>query len=251
MGKKKKQHNKIIPTDNNDGQCTVQFNCPVVMIPKKNDKTYENLLKENKILQEQITYISGEKFQIEKMLRCKDNEIVECKKTIEFLQKENEELKQRIIHLEQENISIKTNNTEIKKENVRMAKLVDKMYSHKILKVLLIVIQDINDFHRIEDGSIEPYKTYIQNIHTERIKSAHYIYDNDNKSMKEYKCKVALEKIKEFIGDCKLIMDKLNQKAKYNMFTEEFINYLEGSVFKYNLSQYEMNTVEEWWEDQL
>lgn len=255
---------------------------------------YEDLLRENKSLKEQIFVLSGEKKHADDMLK-------EYKKTMEELQKENEELKkyvhsleERISVIEYENCVLRKDNDELKKENIVLVskvyqlekdnveftskisqlekenailknenailkkdnlKLTDRVlqlenyihkeHQNKLRNAFLIVIQDINDYFRIRDNSHEPYKTYLERIRRTRVDKCHYIVKPlDSDAICEMKCVIALRKLKEH-PEIHVI---LNNITRCKTFVEEFIGYLENNEYTPNVSEEDIEYINEWWD---
>lgn len=219
------------------------------------------LMQENQNLKLQIANINGQKEQLERLLSERDQ-------TIEEIKKENEELKikvkelteknialeKRVTCLEIDNCEIRKENTSIKKENIELKQTIkklndrlDSLETKQIYKIFLTVFQDINDWHQIEKGSDEPFRTFMKNIHSARIEMSHYIDNNDKPEIKEYKCIYVLNKLDEML----MAKDLLNKRAKSNFFMDKMIEYLQNIKVTYTPSDEEIIDIENWWVEQL
>jgi len=180
---------------------------------------------------------------------------------IEQLRSENEALRLRISQLEEkvahQSVKIDEQSARIDEQSAKIdeqALLINSLLhenqrrkQQQWLKMFLIILQDINDFHRIENGSDEPYRTYMKNIHRSRVEMAHFINGNDSDALKEYKCRYVLERKQEL----KAIEPLLNKRAKFDDFTNKMIAYLEHLPVNYQPTDEEREEVDNWWNDQL
>jgi len=208
---------------------------------------HDKLIKENQELKIQVGNLTGQRDQLKLILLEKD-------KTIEELKKENEELKSRILILEtkieKQAVKIEEQAVKIEEQAVKIDNLCDenkRRYHQQLLKTFLIALQGVNEFNKVENGSNEPYKTYIKNIRRSRNESSHYIDINDSDNFNEYKCRYLLTKLKQL----REIEPLLNKRAKCNVFTDKMIEFLESIPTTYTPTEEEKEDVENWWNDQM
>jgi chromosome segregation ATPase len=201
---------------------------------------HDKLIKENQELKIQVGNLTGQRDQLKLILLEKD-------KTIEELKKENEELKSRILILEKK---IEEQAVKIEEQAVKIDNLCDenkRRYHQQLLKAFLIALQGVNEFKKVENGSDEPYKTYMKNIRRSRNESSHYIDINDSDDLNQYKCRYLLTKLKQL----REIEPLLNKRAKCHVFTDKMIEFLESIPTTYTPTEEEKEDVEDWWDDHL
>ena len=225
------------------------------------DKTIDELKKENAELKQRITLLEEENIKLTKRIVVLEDDNINLKKENIELKKDNVILKEEIVELKKENVILKKDNVilkkdivELKKENVILKEEIvelkkdNKTQKQKnLLKMFLIIFQDINHHHQLEKRSYEPYKTYMKNIHKSRIEMAHYLDDDDSDEIKDYKCIYVLNKLTKLL----LVKDSLNKRAKCDVFTDKMIEYLQGLQVTYIPTEEEMEDIENWWEDQM
>ncbi len=205
MGKKNKcPINKTLETTpkthavdtTNNGTCTVQFGCPMVLVPSTHEKTYNDLIQENKLLHEQLSILTGERNQLKELLGEKD-------RNIEELREENAKLRKKIESLENKVVELNGEIIELKSEIIILQQ---ERYKNKII----VAMQDINGIELLENKIDVSFRKELIDLHSDRLMNCHYIFNKspkiDSPETMNYKKRMLLAmfenpKLKEIIDD--------------------------------------------------
>lgn len=170
-----------------------------------NTDEYNNLIKENTKLKEQVNILQGQKDILQDLIQFKE-------KTIDELKKENQELKDRIELIENENKRLSIEMKEIKEEfnNIKINKLYNRF---------ITAIQDINKKDKLETKVYGETKKILKALHSERIDNSHFINEDydDEDTIKEKRV---------------ILLDRINKMPKEvkDKFEEDFPNLIDNII---------------------
>ena len=133
-----------------------------------NSIEYENLKKENHYLKGRVSELehNGDMFR---------QKIETDKQTIEELKKENDNLKRKIELLEKE---LEEHRIKLAEQNTRIMSLENENHIRKnkeFVKKLVIGLQDLNSYYRLENELRQPYKTNLTKMRENRNDDCHIL----------------------------------------------------------------------------
>ena len=140
-----------------------------------NRNEYENLKKENHYLKGRVSELehNGDMFR---------QKIETDKQTIEELKRENRNLKRKIELLEKE---LEEHRIKLAEQNTRIMSLENENHIRKnkeFVKKLVIGLQDLNSYYRLENELRQPYKTNLTKMRENRNDDCHILGINPNES---------------------------------------------------------------------
>lgn len=235
MGKNNK--NKIIPKntqtikedttiiENSTLPPAVKFSIEYQNLEYINKEHYNNLIKENKDLKDQLKQITDDYLT---ELKNKD-------KTIEELKRENEELKKELDKVKNDISFIKD----------KMA----KRELNELFNKFKRAIQDINRIKELEKNIKDKrIAQKLKELRNDRNITAHYLYDDDDDEINNYKIYLLFKKLINLNVDIKNKFHK-----NYPNLIENIIKHISPEIK--DVSEYDIisedikENINEWWED--
>lgn len=123
---------------------------------------YDKIKQDNYELHKKIFELTANHQTLKDTISNRDEIILARDKTIDQLKRENDALKLRILELE--------------KQNTRLSSRLDKLENNKLLKNIIICIQDLNALDLLEKHI--RHNTELINLHNDRVDGCHYIKTN-------------------------------------------------------------------------
>ena len=193
------------------------------LIAEKND-----LLRERAELLKRVEELSGQSALYLSTLQSRQVEL-------DILREENLALKEHIKKLELNVTSLNLEVTSLKKSVKSLE--TDKEYSNYV-----IALQDINRAYRLERNATS-LTAAMRKLRNQRVAAFHYILDDDDEDIRNFKVKIALEKLASMSDECK---DKFSNK-----FGGEFLDIIATAVVPPPavVTDDDMIAVEDWWID--
>ena len=207
------------------------------------NKSKDNYIMNNNICENCIKF-KGEIDLLNTKIICLEYDIEELKKENQELKKENQELRK-------ENQELRKENQELKKENIELRKRISILEFDKVKNKIIIALQDLNSYEKLEIKLNQPYNLCFINIRTTRNYNNHYIDINDNTNLIENKKKFLLFQLLELKDENIQILNKrfCKRNTYYNVI-EEVIKYLQNNTkMNIEIDDDDLQTIEFWWDD--
>lgn len=239
MSKHKKNTQQTAPILQNSISSTNASNNLIhVTIPQMimSVQEYQNLTQENIRLKQRVAELEHDELLMKQHISDKNREIDELKH-------ENELLRLRIQDLEtiakDQAKKITEQSEKIKLLEQRMNNQDDK----ELINKLSIALQDLNTFDKLEN-KLGQHNYGIRKLHENRNSECHFIRENDNDDIKNYKKILILKKLTNMSD---VLINKFDKKYGKG-FIRKIISYIEMQNIVSSLSEQEQEEINEWFE---
>jgi chromosome segregation ATPase len=280
---KKNQNNSQTDHSNTTNFVQSEMNVPVsaniieynmAVVPAQ---SYELLRQENSQLKQELARAKQDLLtQVSKsdtlVSQCDSlrNDIAQLNATItrnntemELLRRENAELKAELdcvnlklskLTIENKDLDAKidimiSENKEIKLDNKKIHARFDRMEQKLMISKLTIAIQDLNSDDKLERNLNQSMGKLMTDLHNQRNSTCHYIYENDDQQLADYKKQVILDKLNEATPQ---LLSKFDQKYGKGL-SQALIKYLKNTIPPTNyqnlIKEDEREGIEDWWTD--
>lgn len=215
-------------------QTVIQQAVPMAILPQAEFQnlimTRNSLMEENATLKQRLTILLNEATESNLRIKQKDVEIEE-------LRRENSELKARIAALEL--------------QNEELVHRVENLEYQNEYNKFLVVLQDLNRFLKLEKEESLPIaiRRKIRVIRSSRVANCHYILEDDEDVVVEYKKDKAMEKIKEMSVKCRNIFMKKNGPDFLETLERCITSKCVVSASERRIRDDDRIDADEWWED--